>query len=156
RPGGRCWPAALDRHDRAVELNVGPRPATWPSPHVGQTVLQPHIPPGALAGAGGMGGWAATVVWSLVPERVPWRLCSPGVEVRYLKVPPGGAGASLDAERQRMQWLATRLPVPRVVDHGSDGAHEWLVTAAIDGMSAVDATLRADPRRLVPLLAEGL
>ena len=32
-----------------------------------------QIPPGALAGAGGMGDWAATVVWSLVPERVTWR-----------------------------------------------------------------------------------
>lgn len=110
----------------------------------------------ALASAGGMDGWGATVVWSIVPERVTWRLLGPNGEVRYLKVAPLGTDVSLADERDRMCWAATRLPVPHVLGYGTDGQHEWLLTAGIDGTSAVDETLCADPSRLVPLLAEGL
>ncbi len=120
------------------------------------TTPPPRIPPGALAHAGGLAGGDATVVWSLAPGRVTWRLRGPGGEVRYLKVAPRGEAPSLDAERRRMRWLEARLPVPRVLDYGTDRTHEWLVTAALDGTSAVDATLCAAPPRLVPLLAEGL
>jgi kanamycin kinase len=96
------------------------------------------------------------VVWSFVPERVTWRLRSPGGEVRYLKVAPLGAVPGLAEEALRMRWLSPRLVVPRVLDYGSDGAQEWLLTASVDGTSAVDPALRAHPGRLVPLLAEGL
>ena len=121
-----------------------------------ETAPSPRIPPGALARTGGLAGWDATVAWSFVPERVTWRLRSPRGEVGYLKVAPLGEAPGLADEAQRMRWLGPRLVVPRVLDYGSDGAQEWLLTAAIDGISAVDPTLRADPRRLVPLLAEGL
>jgi kanamycin kinase len=46
--------------------------------------------------------------------------------------------------------------VPPVLAYGADGEHEWLLTAALAGRSAVDAAWLADPPRLVPLLAEGL
>lgn len=116
----------------------------------------PHVPAGALASAGGMDGWAATVVWALVPERVTWRLVGPAGEVRYLKVAPRGTEVSLADERDRLRWAATRLTVPHVLDYGTDGENEWLLTAGIDATSAVDDTLCADPPRLVPLLADGL
>ena len=103
-----------------------------------------------------MHGWKATVVWMLVPERVTWRLTSPGGEVRYLKVSPAGDEHTLAAERDRMTWAGPRLPVPRVLDHGTDGTHQWLLTDGMDGRSAVEDDLCADPRRLVPLLGQGL
>ena len=114
---------------------------------------EPPIPAGAL---GGMTGWRRTVVWRFLPQVTTWRLVSPEGEVRFLKVSQLGQRASLADERERMEWAATWLPVPRVLDHGSDGYDEWLLTSGLPGLNAVDEALRADPRRLVPLLAEGL
>ncbi len=111
------------------------------------------IPPGALAG---MAEWEASVAWSFTPERVTWRLRAPDGEIRYLKRLPRGLEPSLAAERDRLVWAARYLPVPRVLGYGSDDANEWLLTAGLVGVDATDARLRADPPRLVPLLAEGL
>ncbi len=113
----------------------------------------PRIPPGAVCG---MGGWSATVVWSFIPDVVTWRLLAPSGGIRYLKVSRLGRELGLAAERERMGWAAPRLPVPRVLDYGSDGEHEWLLTAGLVGVNATDDALRADPPRLVPLLADGL
>ncbi len=55
-----------------------------------------------------------------------------------------------------MAWAAPWLPVPRVLGYGADGAREWLLTASLRGVDATDDGLRADPPRLVPLLAAGL
>jgi kanamycin kinase len=43
-----------------------------------------------------------------------------------------------------------------VLEYGSDGEHEWLLTASLSGVNATEDALRADPPRLVPLLAGGL
>jgi kanamycin kinase len=85
-----------------------------------------------------------------------WRLVGPDGQVRYLKVSQLGQRASLADERARMEWAAPWLPVPPVLAHDSDGYDEWLLTAGLPGVNAVDDALRADPPRLVPLLAEGL
>ena len=44
----------------------------------------------------------------------------------------------------------------QVLNYGSDGADEWLLTAGLAGVNAIDDTLRADPHHLVPILADGL
>lgn len=111
------------------------------------------IPSAALSG---MEGWEAVVVWSLLPEAVTWRLVALAGEVRYLKVSQLGRELTLSAERDRMNWAASRLPVPRVLGYGSDATHEWLLTDGLPGVNATDVTVRADPARLVSLLAEGL
>jgi kanamycin kinase len=113
----------------------------------------PRIPDAAL---GGTAGWRRTVVWRFLPQATTWRLVAPDGEVRYLKVSQLGQRASLVDERARLEWAAAWLPVPRVLDHGSDGYDEWLLTTGLPGVNAVDDALRADPPRLVPLLAEGL
>ena len=46
--------------------------------------------------------------------------------------------------------------MPRVLQEGTDGEREWLLTAALPGVNATDGALTADPPRLVPLLAQGL
>jgi aminoglycoside phosphotransferase len=124
----------------------------------------PTIPAGALDAGGGLHGWAATVAWTLAPERVTWRLESPagegggasGGDVRYLKVYERASDHSLTAERERLRWAAGRLPVPEVLDHGGDARYEWLLTRGMDGVSAVDPVHCAQPARLAPLLGEAL
>ncbi|HLH74809.1 MAG TPA: APH(3') family aminoglycoside O-phosphotransferase [Chloroflexota bacterium] len=113
----------------------------------------PRIPPAALSE---MKDWETTVVWSLVPERVTWRLRAANGETRFLKVYTLGQELRLSHERDRLEWAATRLPVPPVLAAGSDGEYEWLLTAGLPGVNAIDEGLRADPSRLVPLLADGL
>ena len=113
----------------------------------------PRIPPAALVG---MEDWDASLVWSLVSERLTWRLTAPSGEIRYLKLYSFDQEMSLAAERDRLAWAETRLPVPRMLTYGFEDRHEWLVTAGLDGVSAIDPNWLADPPRLVPRLAEGL
>ena len=49
------------------------------------------------------------------------------------------------AEAERMRWAAGWTCVPRVLDVGEDATHEWLVTAALPGLSAVDPHWIARP-----------
>ena len=51
---------------------------------------------------------------------------------------------------------AAHLPVARVHAWGSEGAEEWLVTQGMPGVDATRHPLRAEPARLVSLLAAGL
>ncbi len=113
----------------------------------------PRIPPAALRG---LQTWQAHVVWANGLEVVTWRLRAAHGAIRYLKVARLGQEVTLVAERERMIWAAARLPVPRVLDYGSDGAHEWLLTAGLEGVPAVAAEVLADPRHAAPQLARGL
>jgi kanamycin kinase len=87
----------------------------------------PPIPAAALRG---MAGWRRTVVWRFLPQVTTWRLEGPDAEVRYLKVSQLGQRASLADERERLEWAAASVPVPRVLGHGSDGYDEWPLLAA--------------------------
>jgi kanamycin kinase len=81
---------------------------------------------------------------------------------RYLKWVP--FGLSLREERERLEWASTFHPVPQVIDHGGDEASgyevggdeagEWMLTRAIDAVSAV--TMASDPRAAAVALGEGL
>jgi kanamycin kinase len=103
-----------------------------------------------------MEDWTTTLVWAFTPGRQTWRLVSPTGDVRYLKLAPLGEESGLAAERERLEWAAPLLPVPRVVASGSDGESDWLVTSGLAGRNAIEDDLRAEPSRLVPLLGEGL
>lgn len=73
-----------------------------------------------------IGDSEADVVWVNLDGGITVRL---GRD-RYLK----WSRTPLDAELCRLAWAAPRLPVPRVLEHGPN----WMITAAIDGRSAVD------------------
>ncbi|GIH05005.1 putative phosphotransferase [Rhizocola hellebori] len=98
--------------------------------------------------------WRHHVVWSFDSD-APTYLFERAGQRRYVKVGP--AGRSIPDEAQRLRWAAAWLPVPEVVEYGSDGDSDWLMTLPLPG---VDATAHAwateDPRRLVIALAEGL
>lgn len=74
----------------------------------------------------------------------------------YVKWGPRNLEFSLRDEAERMSWAGSWIRVPRVLDHGEDETHEWLVTVAIEGRSAVDPRWQSRPERAVRAVGEGL
>ncbi|MFB7249814.1 phosphotransferase [Microbacterium sp. NPDC056234] len=75
---------------------------------------------------------------------------------RYIKWGPLDAEANMRDEAERMRWARRWTPVPAVLEQGQDAGHEWLVTAAIAGRSAVDPRWIAEPAAAVRAVGEGL
>jgi kanamycin kinase len=97
--------------------------------------------------------WRWTAV-SCYPRQMTWRL-ERDATTRYLKVGLDGDYPGLRAEAERTRWAAAHLPVPEVIDVGTDGTVAWLVTAGLDGRPATDPDL-GEPRDVVVAWAEGL
>jgi len=76
--------------------------------------------------------------------------------IRFVKYGPRNAETSMRAEAERLRWASGFTPVPRVLDQGRDATHEWLVTEAMPGLSAVDPRWIADPARAVRAVGRGL
>jgi kanamycin kinase len=76
--------------------------------------------------------------------------------IRYLKWGPLDAETSMRAEAERLRWASAFTRVPRVLDEGRDATHEWLVTAAVPGRSAVDPRWIAEPATAVRAVGRGL
>lgn len=74
----------------------------------------------------------------------------------FAKWAPAGSGLDLGAEAARLRWAGDFTPVPRVLDHGLDGAAQWLVTEGLPGESAVSPRWKADPKTAVRALGAGL
>lgn len=100
--------------------------------------------------------WDWSVAWSYDSVVTTWRLRHPGGQVRYLKVKHVGSSPRLLDEADRLSWAASYLPVPIVVDAGTELDVDFLVTEALAGRNAISDDLRADPLTLVPILASGL
>lgn len=76
--------------------------------------------------------------------------------MRFLKVRAVEDTPRLLAEAARLRWARDHLPVPRVVGCGTEEDVDWLVVDALPGRDATGPELKAQPERLVPLLARGL
>jgi aminoglycoside phosphotransferase len=74
----------------------------------------------------------------------------------YLKVEPHRPHAEPQAEAARVRWLQGRLPVPALRYAAADERHHYLLMTALPGADATAAQWRADPARLVALLAASL
>jgi len=98
------------------------------------------------------------------PVRTVWQNAAGGLtfavgagpDTRFVKWSPRTAGIDLAGEASRMEWAAEYTPVPRVLEYGSDGTAEWLVTAALPGTMAVADRWQADPATAVRAIGEGL
>ncbi|WP_127473420.1 aminoglycoside 3'-phosphotransferase [Microbacterium sulfonylureivorans] len=75
---------------------------------------------------------------------------------RYVKFGPRNAESSLAQETERLEWAGRWARVPHVLEAGADDTHEWLVTRAIPGESAVAPRWIADPATAVRAVGEGL
>jgi aminoglycoside phosphotransferase len=99
--------------------------------------------------------WEWTAV-SCSAEQTTWRLERAGEAVRFLKVGRAGAYPGLPAEAARTRWAgAYHLPVPEVIEAGTDGTVDWLVTGGIAGRPGTDPDV-GDVRQVVVALAEWL
>jgi kanamycin kinase len=112
-----------------------------------------RLPPQVLAAHR---GWEPKHVWGTEYNTAVWRLESPDGAARFAKVGWTGFYPSLDDERARLEWCAGRIAVPELIDHGSDGRVEWLVTNPLRGISAAEDEMKRDPAWLVPFLGEAL
>jgi kanamycin kinase len=74
----------------------------------------------------------------------------------FIKWAAHDSGLDLAAEAQRLDWVWPFSPAPEVVTYGNDGEGWWLVTAALDGESAVAERWLADPASAVRALGAGL
>ncbi|GMR14256.1 MAG: aminoglycoside 3'-phosphotransferase [Gemmatimonadota bacterium] len=74
----------------------------------------------------------------------------------FLKLARAGGYPSLDGESLRMEWAADHLPVPRVLECGSNGDTTWLLTEGLGGLDATHGIWSTAPERLVRVLATGL
>lgn len=77
-------------------------------------------------------------------------------DARYIKWGPHDAEANMRDEAERMRWARSWITVPDVLAQGQDAGHEWLVTAALEGRSAVDPRWADDPETAVRAVGIGL
>jgi kanamycin kinase len=104
-------------------------------------------------------GVAIALNGGVAPELV-WRNQLDGLTFRvrdgYLKWNPRASGVDLGREAARLEWLAGRHPVPRILERGEDAEAQWLLTAPLDGASAVAPEWIARPEEAVRAIAAGL
>ncbi|QIG39252.1 aminoglycoside 3'-phosphotransferase [Microbacterium sp. 4R-513] len=75
---------------------------------------------------------------------------------RHIKHSPRNLETSFADEAERLDWAVRYIPVPRVLEHGGDGTHEWIVTETVPGESAVAPRWVAEPATAVRAIGEGL
>ncbi|WP_426322218.1 phosphotransferase [Microbacterium sp. E-13] len=75
---------------------------------------------------------------------------------RFVKFGPRNAESSFAGEAERLRWAGAYTPVPQVLDAGGDATHEWLITMALRGSSAVDPRWITDAATAVRAVGEGL
>ncbi|GAA1975413.1 aminoglycoside 3'-phosphotransferase [Microbacterium pumilum] len=75
---------------------------------------------------------------------------------RYIKYGPLTLESSFAGEALRLEWAGAHIRVPHVLEVGADSSHEWLVTRALGGESAVAPRWLAEPATAVRAVGEGL
>src|SRR5690606_29761836 len=75
---------------------------------------------------------------------------------RFVKFNPPNPEIDLERERERLEWLRGRHPVPEVLDARADASGQVLVARALPGESAVAPTWRARPRAAARAIGAGL
>ena len=105
--------------------------------------------------AAAVAGWQREPVHVGMSGAYVFRLCHDGQE-RYLKSEQLGPDYELRRERDRLAWLADRLPVPRVLAYAETGDHGYLLTTAVHGRGGHEAFAPDDGVRLARVMAAGL
>jgi kanamycin kinase len=98
-----------------------------------------------------------TCVWRNQLGGLTFRIGAGGPNDRHVKwVCAGTPEINLGGEAARLGWIAGRIPVPAVLDYGSDGQGAWLVTKSIPASSAVDPRWNVEPATAVAAIGTGL
>jgi aminoglycoside phosphotransferase len=85
-----------------------------------------------------------------------YRVTEQGMPNRWLKTSRNLKWMWLAAHRDRLLWMAGKLPVPRVLGYALAAGREWLVTTEVPGLSACDPGLDLPKPEKIRLLARGL
>lgn len=75
---------------------------------------------------------------------------------RVVKWNPRRTGIDLDRERERLDWLHGRHPVPIVIASGADHEAQWFVTEALPGESVVVDAWQDRRPEAIRAIADGL
>lgn len=78
------------------------------------------------------------------------------IGARFVKWNPRRSGIDLARERARLEWLAPRHPVPRVVGWGDDDDAQWMITEALPGTRAIGDVWRERRGEAIRAIADGL
>lgn len=113
----------------------------------------PPVPPVVRRLAGGR---SVHAVWVNELGGITFRTFQgAGSDAEFIKVAEPGI-FDFAAEARRLRWAAPYLPVPPVLDLGSDEDWAWLRTAGLPGLSAVHPRWVAEPATAVRAIAVGL
>ncbi len=110
-------------------------------------------PPDAVAELAA--GRASRCVWENEAGGLTFEVGA-GDERCFVKWAPAGSGLDMRAEEVRLGWVAPFDPVPRVIAAGGDAAGTWLITAPVDGESAVGDRWMQRPLEAVAAIGVGL
>lgn len=111
-------------------------------------------PPVAIRAAYKDWRWSVASEWADIATT--WRLENGDGATHYLKLGRLSRSPNARDECDRMRWARQRLPVPEVLDCGTDGTVDWFLTMGLDGCDATAHHLREQPPQLVAALARGL
>lgn len=85
-----------------------------------------------------------------------FRIVRPHAPACYLKVATPPLEEELLAEKERLEWLQGRLPVPEVIAFSTDGRRAYLLLSEVPGLESYNEAFAQDITTVVRLLAEGL
>lgn len=102
------------------------------------------------------GDAALECVWRNDYGGLTFKATPPCGEQFYIKYGPRNAEFNFADEAERMTWAGHFIRAPEVIEVGQDHTHEWLVTKAIDGESAVAPRWVANPATAVKAVGAGL
>ncbi|MFC5602764.1 APH(3') family aminoglycoside O-phosphotransferase [Sporosarcina koreensis] len=75
---------------------------------------------------------------------------------QYLKVQSVHAVERLYVEKEKLEWLEGKLPVPRVLFYGTDEINEYLLMSEIKGVNAADPSHRDSLPAMLKSIGAGL
>jgi kanamycin kinase len=110
-------------------------------------------PPGLVARFADL-DWA--LVYQYPRHSVVYRLCGGTHGPFFLKLAVADDYPSLAGEAERTRWAGRYLPVPEVIDQGTEGSVAWLASSPLQGQEGTHPDQLADPSRLTRILARGL
>lgn len=102
------------------------------------------------------GGAALECVWENGSGGLTFRATPADGDPFFVKWGPHTLEGPMRDEAERLRWAVRWTRVPSVIAHGEDDAHEWLVTAALPGLSAVDPRWIAEPEVAVRAVGTAL
>jgi aminoglycoside 3'-phosphotransferase-1 len=144
RDGGFRLHGTLAHGDVAVAVSVLTGPVSLPARDHYRTPEESPPVPTPLHVPDALQAFCAGRRWSPITDG------ESGAHVFVLEAPTGPArflkhasdrplADALQAERDRLQWLTGRVPVPRLLGFAREGATSYLLTEALPGRSASDA-----------------